>query len=751
MSKKLAIIALLALTFVMAKAQTAVQPIADPHMSFVNAVGQACAGCKLSTFAAGTTTPLATFTDNTGTAQNTNPIILDPTGSANIWFTQASYKIVLDDPLGNTLWTVDNIPAICTLITCSFARPIPLNLLAFGATGNNSTDDTSAFQSAVTAACSTANATGGVTELDIPVPPVAYKITSVVTLCSNLHIHGVGHPTINFTGTGELFKLSGGTLAARNVEIDYLDMEGTQAAATFAIQFLTTTPTTISSLNDQIDHNIINGFGQGASGGCISVQNDSQRLTINNNIMSCDGADILKTFPTDSLHVYDNILASFDSVGGWCIDVSDGAGNIALDGGAGTQEIDHNNLLCDGTGSSGVLRLNSIGEWIIRDNEAETSAAVTNAQNSPWTILSSGFLTFKSNIDFAHRLSSYDFYVANAITEATFEDNSSGGGSTLQADATAFSISSNVATVTAPNSFSSGEVVFLGGIINWTTATYFNLQTVVITSASSSQYTFAFTHANVATTSDVGSAQGMTFFVGNGTANTYRNNLSGNSQLTVYSNQNYIGIEGPDDANGKSFGCVNNGTSGFITFCNSSVVIESSGPTQTAGFFVFAPNVGVGVPVGMEVGINNQTNNSGFFQFNPVGGIGSNLNTITMGLPGELPVTIDAFGDISTTATGKFNTISNFNAVLLPGFLTGHHGTSGINVQLSDGTGASGILAAYAADGSVTSSGVAASASSTMPSTCTVGEIWTNPSATSASTVLAVCFPANTFTFVAVP
>jgi hypothetical protein len=118
MSKKLAIIALLALTFVTAKAQTAVQPIPDPHMSFVNAVGLACAGCKLSTFAAGTTTSLATFTDSTGAVQNTNPVILDLTGSANIWGSQAAYKFVLEDPLGNILFTEDNIPVVCTVTSC---------------------------------------------------------------------------------------------------------------------------------------------------------------------------------------------------------------------------------------------------------------------------------------------------------------------------------------------------------------------------------------------------------------------------------------------------------------------------------------------------------------------------------------------------------------------------------------------------------------------------------------------------------
>lgn len=98
----------------LAPAQT-VAPAPVPHQFFPNSVGVACAGCSLYTYAAGTTTPLATYTSATGTgqagAQNTNPIILDVSGSANIWLVAGStYKFVLQDMNGSTLWSVDNIP-----------------------------------------------------------------------------------------------------------------------------------------------------------------------------------------------------------------------------------------------------------------------------------------------------------------------------------------------------------------------------------------------------------------------------------------------------------------------------------------------------------------------------------------------------------------------------------------------------------------------------------------------------------------
>lgn len=68
------------------------------------------AGGKLYTYAAGTTTPQATYTDASGTTPNANPVILDSTGQANVWLGQGlSYKMVLKDTFNVTLWTVDGI------------------------------------------------------------------------------------------------------------------------------------------------------------------------------------------------------------------------------------------------------------------------------------------------------------------------------------------------------------------------------------------------------------------------------------------------------------------------------------------------------------------------------------------------------------------------------------------------------------------------------------------------------------------
>ncbi len=107
-----------------ASAQT-VQPILQPHQHFVDNSGNPCAGCGLYTYAAGTTTPLATYTDASGATQNPNPVILDASGSAAVWTGLVSYKFVLVDTYGTTLWTVDQvISADCPLTGCTFAGPI---------------------------------------------------------------------------------------------------------------------------------------------------------------------------------------------------------------------------------------------------------------------------------------------------------------------------------------------------------------------------------------------------------------------------------------------------------------------------------------------------------------------------------------------------------------------------------------------------------------------------------------------------
>lgn len=93
----------------LASAQSA-KPISQPRQTYVDGSGLPCSGCSLYSYAAGTTTPLATYTDSSGAVPNTNPVILDASGSALIWLGAGSYKLVLKDTFGTTISTSDNIP-----------------------------------------------------------------------------------------------------------------------------------------------------------------------------------------------------------------------------------------------------------------------------------------------------------------------------------------------------------------------------------------------------------------------------------------------------------------------------------------------------------------------------------------------------------------------------------------------------------------------------------------------------------------
>ena len=52
---------------------------------FFDTNGAPLVGGKLYSYAAGTTTPKATYTDESLGAANANPIILDANGEANVW------------------------------------------------------------------------------------------------------------------------------------------------------------------------------------------------------------------------------------------------------------------------------------------------------------------------------------------------------------------------------------------------------------------------------------------------------------------------------------------------------------------------------------------------------------------------------------------------------------------------------------------------------------------------------------------
>ena len=72
--------------------------------------GAALAGGLVYTYSAGTTTPIATYTDSTAGTPNANPVVLNARGEADIWLKpNVGYKFKLTDRYGALIWTEDNV------------------------------------------------------------------------------------------------------------------------------------------------------------------------------------------------------------------------------------------------------------------------------------------------------------------------------------------------------------------------------------------------------------------------------------------------------------------------------------------------------------------------------------------------------------------------------------------------------------------------------------------------------------------
>lgn len=80
---------------------------------FCDANNAPLVGGKLYTYEAGTSTPLATYTDQAASSPNTNPIILDANGEAVIFITSGTqYKFILTDANDVQLWSQDNVAGV---------------------------------------------------------------------------------------------------------------------------------------------------------------------------------------------------------------------------------------------------------------------------------------------------------------------------------------------------------------------------------------------------------------------------------------------------------------------------------------------------------------------------------------------------------------------------------------------------------------------------------------------------------------
>jgi hypothetical protein len=111
----------------------------EGRQRYYNNDGTPAAGCKLYTYAAGTTTPKAVYQDAAGTVPHQWPITLDAKGEAAI-FWDGAYKVDLKTAAGQQVsgYPVDNYstdPAGLQNISPQLAAPTGANLVGFNASG----------------------------------------------------------------------------------------------------------------------------------------------------------------------------------------------------------------------------------------------------------------------------------------------------------------------------------------------------------------------------------------------------------------------------------------------------------------------------------------------------------------------------------------------------------------------------------------------------------------------------------------
>jgi len=115
-------------------------PIGNSEQFFDNN-GVPLSGGLLYTYQAGSSTPLATYTDINGTIANPNPIVLNSSGRLNdeVWLTYGyNYKFVLQTSAAVTLGTYDNLYGIIGVTVTSTGTTIPTGVISlwYGSIGS---------------------------------------------------------------------------------------------------------------------------------------------------------------------------------------------------------------------------------------------------------------------------------------------------------------------------------------------------------------------------------------------------------------------------------------------------------------------------------------------------------------------------------------------------------------------------------------------------------------------------------------
>jgi len=295
-------------------------PVGGVAAQFFTNTGAVLTGGKLYTYAAGTTTPQATYTNSSGATAWTNPIVLDAagrvSGSGEIWIDAlTTYKFVLKDSNDVLIATYDNVSTLTNTTSALVSYTPPgtgavtrtvqdklretISVKDFGAKGDGVNDDTAEIQAAINAAATFGSASNQGATLFFP--SGKYLISSTIDLPGAQYVSLIGE------GRSSVISWSAGASSDVMFSMD----NGSDSSQVFVEKLHFTNP---------VDNNSLTGFEFCKTPGKAVVN-----VTFRQNLFQNLNRGIDMNQETDQMLIDDNyFLTYYDGaikVQGYCANI----------------------------------------------------------------------------------------------------------------------------------------------------------------------------------------------------------------------------------------------------------------------------------------------------------------------------------------------------------------------------------------------------------------------------------------------
>lgn len=335
----------------------------------------AAPGGLLYTYSAGGTSAKTTYSDAAASVPNANPVVLDSNGSATVRLGTGSYHLVLKDSTGQTtLWDQDNYSPIDATsvglaiwgqttaevnasVTPTNYAYAPGDVRRYGAIGDGSTDDSTAFANAALVC--------GTHPMLIPYTSSGYKIVTPFVLPTNATVIGLGKPKLFATVNG---KHICSCVSGTEITISGIQFVGTSASTVPLTSFggFVAANTGLVTLANCTDIRIVDcEFSTFYNG--VTMEGCARVWVQRNKVSSFQSTGVLMA-STDAYEVEFNLIQNCTQVGGVVAYGVQATGNSAGGLPSSQSSISFNRInnipSWDGIGSHEVNGLRVIGNDI---------------------------------------------------------------------------------------------------------------------------------------------------------------------------------------------------------------------------------------------------------------------------------------------------------------------------------------------------------------------------------------------------